>query len=245
MYAELQPSPQAVIDAPLTTIDSFNPVSQRSGSKASAEDVALVGRMLAGDEAAFTHVVERYHGSLIRVAMAFVSSRDVAEEVVQDTWLAVLNGLPAFEGRSALKSWIFRILTNRAKTRGVRDKRTVPFSELSSSGSDDEPAVDPDRFTSAGAWSAPPGRCDRVTPERLLLHREGRAVMEKAIAELPAAQRAVVTLRDVEGLDAADVCKVLDLSEANQRVLLHRARSKVRSALERYLSGTERDSLHA
>jgi RNA polymerase sigma-70 factor, ECF subfamily len=211
--------------------------SSRSGATASADD-DLIQRLLAGDEAAFTYIVQRYHGSLIRVAMAFVATRDVAEEVVQETWLAVLNGLPAFEGRSALKSWIFSILTNRAKTRGVREKRTVSFSELSSPGSDGEPAVDPDRFTSAGTWSAPPSRWDRDTPEQLLLRQEARGVIEKAIAELPPSQRAVVTLRDIEGLDATEVCNILELSETNQRVLLHRGRSKVRATLERYAAGT-------
>jgi RNA polymerase sigma-70 factor, ECF subfamily len=229
-----------MIDEQVTTADRSVEASPPSGTKRSTEDAALVKRMLAGDEAAFTHVVERYHGSLIRVALAFVASRDVAEEVAQETWLAVLNGLPAFEGRSTLKSWIFSILTNRAKTRGVRDKRTVAFSELSNVGSDGEPAVDPDRFTLAGTWSAPPGRWDRDTPEQLLLRQEARAMMEQAIAGLPASQRAVVTLRDIEGLEAAEVCNILELSETNQRVLLHRARSKVRAALERYVAGTSR-----
>lgn len=208
-----------------------------SRSKASATDVALVRRLLAGDETAFADVVGRYHASLIRVAMAFVASRDVAEEVVQETWLAVLNGLSSFEGRSSLKSWIFSILTNRAKTRGVREKRTVPFSQLSIPGPDVEPAVDPERFTPSGAWATPPVRWDTESPEQRLLRRETRDVMEAAIAELPPNQRAVVTLRDIEGLDAAEVCNVLGLSETNQRVLLHRARSKVRAALERYVSG--------
>lgn len=210
--------------------------SETTIGKASADEAALVKRLLAGDEAAFTLVVERYHGPLIRFAMLFVATRSVAEEVVQDTWVAVLNGLQSFEGRSALKSWIFSILANRAKTRAVREKRTIAFSELSAPGFDDEPAVDPDRFTSAGGWSAPPGRWDRDTPEKLLLHHEALTVIEKAIAELPASQRAVVTLRDVEGLDAAEVCNILDVSETNQRVLLHRGRSKVRAALERYMA---------
>lgn len=201
-----------------------------------SDEVALVKRLLARDEAAFTQVVERYHGSLIRFALLFVATRAVAEDVVQDTWMAVLNGLPSFEGRSALKSWIFSILANRAKTRSVREKRTIAFSELSAPGVEDEPAVDRDRFTSAGAWAAPPGRWDQDTPETLLLHREAIAVIEKAMAGLPASQRAVVTLRDVEGLDAAEVCNILDVSETNQRVLLHRARSKVRAALERYMA---------
>jgi RNA polymerase sigma-70 factor (ECF subfamily) len=199
-----------------------------------ADEDALVKRLLAGDEAAFTHVVGRYHGPLIRFALLFVATRSVAEEVVQDTWVAVLSGLPSFEGRSTLKSWIFSILANRAKTRAVREKRTIAFSELSAPGVEDEPAVDPDRFTSAGGWSSPPGRWDHDTPERLLLREEALAVVEKAMAQLPASQRAVVTLRDVEGLDAAEVCNVLEISETNQRVLLHRARSKMRAALERY-----------
>ena len=199
-----------------------------------ADEGALVKRLLAGDEAAFTHVVKRYHGPLIRFALLFVATRSVAEEVVQDTWVAVLSGLPSFEGRSALKSWIFGILANRAKTRAVREKRTIAFSELSAPGVEDEPAADPDRFTSAGSWSTPPGRWDQDTPERLLLRQEALAVVEKAMAELPASQRAVVTLRDVEGLEAAEVCNVLEISETNQRVLLHRARSKMRAALERY-----------
>lgn len=223
-------------DEQKTTAISVAPLS-RSRSNVSADDGALVERMLAGDEAAFTSVVERYHASLIRVAMAFVASRDVAEEVVQDTWLAVLNGLSAFEGRSSLKSWIFSIMTNRAKTRGVREKRTIAFSELSVPGFDVEPAVDPERFTSSGAWSTPPTRWDKDSPEEQLLRREARTVIEGAIAQLPPSQRAVVTLRDIEGLEAAEVCNVLGVSETNQRVLLHRARSKVRAALEHYVSG--------
>jgi RNA polymerase sigma-70 factor, ECF subfamily len=226
-----------MINGPLISEDVSNGIASRSGGKASAADVALVKRMLAGDEATFTHVVERYHGSLIRVATSFVASRDVAEEVVQETWLAVLNGLASFEGRSSLKSWIFSIMTNRAKTRGVRDKRTIPFADLSPAASEHDAAVDPDRFTAAGAWSQPPARWNRDTPEQLLLRDEARAVMDKAIAELPPSQRAVVTLRDIEDLDATEVCNILELSETNQRVLLHRGRSRVRTALERYLAG--------
>lgn len=205
-----------------------------NGGRASADDLALVSRLLAGDEAAFTQVVERYHGPLIRFALLFVANREVAEEVVQDTWVAVLNGLSSFQGRSALKSWIFSIVANRAKTRAVREKRTITFSELSSPDVNDEPAVDPDRFTATGSWASPPGRWDRDTPERLLLRQEALAVVTAALAELPPSQRAVVTLRDIDGLDAAEVCNVLEISETNQRVLLHRGRSKIRWALERY-----------
>ncbi len=200
-----------------------------------AGDLALVKQLLAGDEAAFTGVVERYHGPHLRFARLFVGNAAVAEEVVQDTWLAVLKGLPAFEGRSALKSWIFSILANRAKSRAVREKRTIAFSDLSAPSSESEPAVDPDRFTSAGAWSTPPGRWNEDTPEVLLLHREALGVVEQAMTALPAAQRAVVTLRDVEGLGAGEVCNILEISETNQRVLLHRARSRLRAALERYM----------
>lgn len=201
-----------------------------------AGDLALVKQLLAGNESAFTAVVHRYHGPLLRFARLFVSNQGVAEEVVQDTWLAVLRGLPSFEGRSALKSWMFSILANRAKSRAVREKRIIAFSELSASGSENEPAVDPDRFTSSGAWPTPPGRWNAYTPESLLLDREALGVVELAMAALPAAQRVVVTLRDVEGVDAADVCRILEISETNQRVLLHRARSKVRASLERYMT---------
>jgi len=212
------------------------PQPETTVGKTSADEGALVKRLLAGDEAAFTSVVDRYHGPLLRFARLFVSNEAVAEEVVQDTWLAVLNGLPSFEGRSTLKSWIFSILANRAKTRAVREKRTIAFSELSAPGCEDEPAVGPDRFTAAGAWSTPPGRWNEDTPLSLLLHREALAVIERAMAALPATQRAVVTLRDVEGLETAEVCNILEISETNQRVLLHRARSKLRAALERYMA---------
>lgn len=202
---------------------------------AHAEDAALVRRLLDGDEAAFSGVVEQYHGRLLRLAQLFVSDRASAEEVVQETWLAVLTGLRSFEGRSGLKTWIFSILTNRAKTRGQRDKRSVPFSALTGHDSQEEPAVPLSRFTSSGSWSAPPEQWDQDTPERLLLRRETRALIDQAIAELPAGQRAVISLRDVEGLDSAEVCNVLEITETNQRVLLHRARARIRAALEQHL----------
>jgi len=205
------------------------------GARASAEDAALVRRLLDGDEAAFSGLVDQYHGRLLRLAQVFVSDRASAEEVVQDTWLAVLTGLRSFEGRSGLKTWIFSILSNRAKTRGVRDKRSVPFSALSRPDLDDESAVHPSRFTPNGSWSAPPERWDEDTPEQLLLQRETRELVDRTIADLPAAQRAVITLRDIEGLDSAEVCNVLEITETNQRVLLHRARAKVRTGLEQHL----------
>lgn len=210
------------------------PTSARAGT--SAQDQALVKQLLAGDEAAFAALVTRYHGRLIGLALAFVAERAVAQEVVQETWLAVLTGLRSFEGRSSLKTWIFAILTNKAKTRGRREQRSVSFSALMPPDStDDEPAVDRARFTSRGMWTAPPDPWGDNTPENLLLRQEARLQIEKAIAELPPRQRAVVTLRDIEGLDAAEVCNLLDLSEMNQRVLLHRARSRLRTALETYV----------
>jgi len=195
------------------------------------EDRELLARLRAGDEDAFTALVEKYGPSLLRVAMFYVPSRSVAEEVVADTWLAVLTGLERFEARSALKTWLFRVLTNKAKTRGRREARSLPFSSFVGDGDEAETAVDVDRFARDGHWSTPP----RGVPEERLLAHEARERVEAAIAGLPPNQRAVITLRDVEGLSAEEACNVLGLSETNQRVLLHRARAKVRAAFERYL----------
>jgi RNA polymerase sigma-70 factor (ECF subfamily) len=202
-----------------------------------AEDQRLVERLLQRDEAAFETLVDGYHGALIRLAMVFVGDRAVAEEVVQDTWVGVLTGLRSFEGRSSLKTWIFSILTHKAKTRGVRERRSIAFSALADQDAPDDSAVDPDRFTPSGRWAVTPVSWDSHTPERLLLGHEGRAQVDRALADLPANQRAVVTLRDIEGLGSTDVCNVLGISETNQRVLLHRGRSRVRAALEHYLPG--------
>ncbi len=181
----------------------------------------------AGDERAFEELIRMYQGTLLRVAQMYVSSRAVAEEVVQETWLAVLNGIDRFESRSSLKTWIFRILANRAKTRAHREGRTIPLSALS----DSEPAVEPPRFDQ-GAWAALPADW----PEERLLGEETLGVIAVAIEALPPTQRAVIALRDVQGWSAEDVRNALELSETNQRVLLHRARSKVRDAVEKYLA---------
>lgn len=215
------------------TCESAHGAGTRAG--APAKDQALVTQLLARDEAAFAALVTCYHGPLIRLALAFVADRAVAEEVVQETWLAVLNGLRSFEGRSTLKTWIFSILTNKAKTRGVRERRSVPFSALIDADGGDEPAVAPARFMASGMWAAPPAHWDENTPEKLLLREEAWAVVHKAIAELPPAQRAVVSLRDVEGWDSSEVCNVLGISQTNLRVLLHRARSRIRAELEEYI----------
>ncbi|HEY8858660.1 MAG TPA: sigma-70 family RNA polymerase sigma factor [Gaiellales bacterium] len=204
---------------------------------ATPDDRRIVAALLAGDERTFAELVDRYNAPMLRLAMAYVRTPSAAEEVVGDTWVGVLRGLPSFEGRSSLKTWIFRILVNQAKTRGVRESRSVPFSSL---GGAAEPAVGADRFLPeddpayAGHWAVPPRRWDDL-PEARLLSAETREQVLAAIAELPPGQRDVITLRDVEGWSSAEVRAALDLSEANQRVLLHRARSKVRGRLERYL----------
>jgi RNA polymerase sigma-70 factor, ECF subfamily len=203
---------------------------------AADQEAGLVEALRAGDEAAFAALVERYHAGFVRVARTYVRDRAVAEEVAQETWLAVLGAIDRFESRSSLKTWLYRILTNRAKTRGERESRSVPFSSI---GDPDEPAVDPDRFRPegeqyAGGWKEFPNPWEG-DPEERLLAGETRKLILASIEMLPSTQRAVITLRDIEGFDAEDVCNVLELSDTNQRVLLHRARSKVRRALEEYL----------
>ena len=205
-----------------------------------AEDRELLEALRRGDEAAFVRLVTTLHGSMLRLAMVHVGDRAVAEEVVQDAWLGVLQQLDRFEGRSSLKTWILRIVSNRAKTRAIRERRTVPFSTLPGGGQDaDEPAVEPDRFLPAGHrwaghWASPPSSW-RDVPEDLLLSQETMTEVERAIDGLPPAQRAVLIMRDVEGMTAAEACQFLGLTEGNQRVLLHRGRSRVRAHLERHL----------
>jgi RNA polymerase sigma-70 factor, ECF subfamily len=204
---------------------------------AGSAEAQLLEALRAGDEAAFTQLVREYQPSLVRVARIYVPTQAAAEEVAAETWLAVLNGLDRFEGRSSLKTWIFRILTNIAKTRGQRDGRTLPFSALENPERVPEAALDADRFLDPehprwpGHWAVRP----EPWPEDALVAAETQAVVAKAIEALPPAQRAVISLRDVEGWSSEEVRNALELSETNQRVLLHRARSKVRRALESYL----------
>jgi RNA polymerase sigma-70 factor (ECF subfamily) len=201
------------------------------------EDHELVQRLRDGDESAFAELIDRYGPTMVRVAQMYVRDKGTAEEVVQETWLAVLNGIDRFEERSSLKTWLFRILTNRAKTRGERDGRVVPFSSLAGAqAEDDDPSVDPDRFlgpdsATPGAWAAPP----RAWPQDVVLGRETLGVIEMAIEQLPDAQREVIRLRDIEGWSPMEVSDALEITDGNQRVLLHRARSKVRGAVEAYL----------
>jgi RNA polymerase sigma-70 factor (ECF subfamily) len=210
---------------------------RRSAASASQED-ELLARLRAGDERAFESLVASYHGTMIAVARTYVKTRDVAEEVVQEAWLGVLRGLDRFEGRSSLRTWILRILVNTAITRGEREARSVPFSSVAPAN-EEEPAVDPERFRPpgeafAGHWHSYPGDW-RLLPEQSLQGRETIEVVKRAIEELPGLQRPVIAMRDVAGCSADEVCDALDLSPGNQRVLLHRARSYVRAALERHL----------
>ena len=197
---------------------------------ATHDDRALVDRLLGGDETAFTDLVSGYQPTLLRVARLFVHSPASAEEVVQETWLGVIRGLRKFEGRSRLRTWIFRILVNRAKTRAVREGRQLPFSALARDGDDDAP--DADRFQDDGSWASPPRRWQTDTPEGMLLRSEVRTAVDRALEELPPMQSAVLSLRDIQGWTSREVCNELELSETNQRVLLHRARTKLRRRLE-------------
>ena len=202
--------------------------------------IAAIGR---GDEQAFTELVDRHTPAMVRVAMAYVPSRATAEEVVQEAWIAVLHGIDGFEGRSTLKTWIFRILTNLAMRSGARERRSMPFSALAEAENTGEPAVDPDRFLPAdhalfpGHWALMPTRWP--TPEEGLLAGETRDVIAAAIAKLPPAQRTVIALRDVEGWSSEEVVEALQISAGNQRILLHRARSRVRNAIESYYGAVE------
>jgi RNA polymerase sigma-70 factor (ECF subfamily) len=217
-------------------------VAEAGAYAPSLEDTQLVAALRRGDERAFASLLDMYHSSLVRLAMVYVGSRAVAEEVAQETWLGVIKGIDRFESRSSLKTWVFRILTNTAKTRAEREGRTIPFSSLASETESGESAVEPERFIEAGAarwaghWQTPPSSWDTI-PEASLLAKETTACIEEAIELLPEMQRQVITLRDIQGWDSEEVCSLLELSEGNQRVLLHRARSKVRAALERHLTG--------
>jgi len=207
------------------------------GPAPTSDESALVERLRAGDRAAFANLIDRHGGALLRLARSFLKNDAVAEEVVQDTWLAALDGLDDFEARSSLRTWLFTILANKARNRAVREGRSVPWSALGGDG-EESPAVDPDSFHADGHWKEAPGRWTEDDPERLALGAETRAAIEAAIASLPQLQRSVITLRDIEGFDAEEICRLLTVTLTNQRVLLHRARTRVRQALETHLAGT-------
>jgi RNA polymerase sigma-70 factor, ECF subfamily len=196
-----------------------------------ATDEELLARLRAGDEEAFVTMVGRYNDSLIRLARTYVPSDAVAEEAAQETWMGVVRGVDRFEGRSSFKTWLFHILVNRARTAGTREPRNLPLSGP-------EPAVDPSRFDSAGAWAAPlESWAD--TDDRLVAASWSKCLKD-ALEDLPPRQREIVVLRDMEGLPSTDVCRVLGISEGNQRVLLHRGRSRLRSMLESELASRGR-----
>ncbi|MDQ4058970.1 MAG: RNA polymerase sigma factor [Actinomycetota bacterium] len=222
---------QRVTEEPLEGAEPYVP---------SAEDARLLHALRAGDEQAFAALVHEHHSGLLRLARMYVSDRAVAEEVVQEAWLGFLESLERFEGRASIKTWLFRILVNVARKRGGREARSVPFSSVwRETDEPDIPSVDPDRFRGPGDhweghWKSYPASWEGLPEEHLLSH-ETRALVDAAISRLPPAQAEVMTLRDLQGWSAQEVCNVLGVTDTNQRVLLHRARSKVRRELERYL----------
>jgi RNA polymerase sigma-70 factor (ECF subfamily) len=188
------------------------------------EETLLLERLRAGDEAAFVALIRQHHQAMVRLARPYVPSQSVAEDVVQETWLAALRGLSSFEGRSSLKTWLYAILLNRARTAGLKERRHIPIE-------DPERAVDPSRFNPDGSWSSPPVHWADEVDDRVRAERMTKSI-HAAIDQLPTPQRDVLTLRDVEGLTAEDACQILGLRQGHQRVLLHRARSRLRNALE-------------
>lgn len=201
----------------------------------------LIARLQKREERAFDELVNKHHGALIRMAMGYVADRESAEEVVQDTWIAVIDGLDRFEGRSSLRTWIFGIMIHKAKDRGAREKRHMTFSSFESIDDDGNETVDPSRFHQsgewAGSWALPPQPWDDRTPEKLLASQQAVDAMNRAIEALPRNLKDVLILRDIEGVDAKEVCEVLRIAEPNLYVRLHRARERVRQAVETYLQG--------
>jgi RNA polymerase sigma-70 factor (ECF subfamily) len=222
-------------------VPSLSVVAVHTASPPLHDEDSVIASLRTGDETAFTLVVETYHARLMRVAAAYVGDPAVAEEVVQETWVRVLRSIDRFEARSTLKTWIFRILVNTALNWLTRERRSTPFSRLAGEEADSQSAVEPERFQPAdalwpGHWNSFPASWS-TTPETRLLSRETLQHIRAAIEDLPAGQKAVITLRDLEGWSADEVCNALQISESNQRVLLHRGRSRVRRALERYFTG--------
>jgi RNA polymerase sigma-70 factor (ECF subfamily) len=207
------------------------------------EEIAILARLRQGEEAAFDELVTRHHSALIRMAMGYVADREVAEEVVQDTWMAVIEGFGRFEGRSSLRTWIFGIMIHKAKDRGVREKRHTTFSSLESVDDVSDETIDPSRFHQSGEWSGhwafPPQPWDDQTPEKLLASQQAVDAMNRAIETLPRGLKEVLILRDVEGVDAKEVCEILEITATNLYVRLHRARERVRQAVETYLEGRQ------
>ncbi len=202
------------------------------GRNSVKDDSNLYERLRNGDERAFRQLIRRHHTSMVRLAHGFVGNWATAEEVVQDTWLAVLEGLGGFEQRSSLKAWIFGILVNKARTRAVRDGRLLLFSDMATVDGSREPIADPARFTAAGYWTDPPRPWDDLNPERVVAGQQLWAHVTRSLEDLPPSQRAVIIMRDIAGHGPGETCSILGITEANQRVLLHRARTRIRQVIE-------------
>jgi RNA polymerase sigma-70 factor, ECF subfamily len=193
-------------------------------------DIDLIGRLRAGDEDAFVALAEKYRPVMLSLALDYVPSRAVAEEVVQDTWIGVLRGIGRFEHRSTFRTWLFRIVINRAVSAATRERRSVPVDDM-------EPVVSASRFDALGNWAVPPEPWAEQVEDRMMAAKMAARILA-AIGELPPRQREVVTLRDVQGMNSAEVCSALDISEGNQRVLLHRGRSWLRQVIESEFGAT-------
>jgi RNA polymerase sigma-70 factor (ECF subfamily) len=216
----------------------FSPTGRSEEFALITDELQLISALRAGDESAFMGLVDAYHAKMVRLAQSFVGDAMIAEEVTQEAWLGVVRGIHRFEGRSSLQTWLFTILTNCARTRAQREQRAIAFSDIFAADEDDEPAVDPNRFLQDGRWRGhwrDHPLSWREIPEDRILAQEILELVRTAIDALPPKQRRVILLRDLDGLESADVCNILQISESNQRVLLHRARAKVQHALARYL----------
>lgn len=217
------------------------------GREPVTDDDKLLERLRAGDEGAFQQLIRQHHKSMIGIARSFVRNRATAEEVVQDTWLAVLEGISSFEQRSSLKAWIFGILVNKARTRAVRDGHMLSFSDIAPEEGSLEPVIDAARFTASGSWADPPRPWDDLNPERVVSGQQLWAHVTRAIEDLPPSQRAVLIMRDIAGHSSRETCSILGITQANQRVLLHRARAKMRQVIETLVAPPEsarRSRLH-
>lgn len=225
----------------LSQVPSGAPLPDPDQTAARRAEQALLARLRRGEEGAFDELVRKNHSALVRMAMGYVGGREIAEEVVQDTWIAVIDALDRFEGRSSLRTWIFGILIHKAKDRGVRESRHFTFSDLESVDDDSGESIDPARFHAcgdrAGAWALPPHPWEERTPERLLASKQAFAALDRAVGELPRGLREVLVLKDIEGVDTKDICALLRITETNLYVRLHRARERVREAVAHALGG--------
>ncbi len=221
--------------AEVDAVADGEPVKAQDATRPALAEVAVLERLRGGDERAFESLIDQHTPAMLRLALLYVPTRAVAEEVVQETWLAVVRGIGSFQARSSLRTWIFRILVNKAKSSGMGEPQNLPLGDEAEGDEAERSVVNPARFSRPprGYWSSPPNHWDEL-PEDRLLARETMAFIERAIETLPRGQQAVFKLRDVEHWTSAEVCEALGLTVANQRVLLHRARARMRTAIEEY-----------